>query len=160
MRFATDVDRRRVSLTLPKKQYSLDGVRIAAYVFDSRADVELTESVDSRRLTLTAKRKTVLREDLERLGGEFLNELLNQEYRFVVGRFNKKISDLPVTQVLFCAGGGENPPGPRAEESTPEFQAEVQALLKDAREEIARTMPKKIAPQGNPLPAAKEAADA
>ena len=160
MRFVTDIDARTVSLVLPKKQYSLDAVRIAAYVFASRATASLTDSGAGFKLTLTLKKKSAGREDLERLGGEFLNELLNQEYRFVVGRFNKKISDLTVTQVLFCAGGGENPPGPRAEESTPEFKAEVEALMKETRAEIARTMPKKIAPQGNPLPPVKESADA
>ena len=160
MKFAVDAARRTVTLALPKKQYSVDAARIAAYVFDSRAAASLTDAGATLRLTLTAKKKSAVREDLERLGGEFLNELLNQEYRFVVGRFNRKISDLTVTQVLFCAGGGENPPGPRVEESTPEFRADVEALMAEARAEIARTMPKKIAPQGNPLPPANEGVDA
>ena len=160
MRVETDVKARTASLTLPKKLYSVDAVRIAAHIFDTRAEASLKDAGSSLRLTLTAKKKTVAAEDLERLGGEVLNELLNQEYRFIVGRFNQKIASLTVTQTLFSARGGETPPAPPAGESTPEFMAETERLMGIAREEISRTMPKRIAPQGNPLPPASEEAGA
>ena len=47
-----------------------------------------------------------------------------------------------------------------AGEDTPEFKKQVEALLKQAREEIRKTMPKKLPPQGTPLPPVKEDASA
>ncbi len=145
-----------ISFSISKKMYSKQAVQIAAHVFDSRAKILLGESGGDFDLTLQSNRKTVTAEDLSALAGEFTNELLNQEYRFIVGGFNQKISNLIVTQVLFAARGGETPPQPRIEEQTPEFVAEVDKLLCQAKEEISRTMPKKIAPQGKVLPPAPE----
>ncbi len=156
MEFTTDMTERSVSFELPKKMYSKDAVQIAAHVFDSRARVLLAEEKGSYSLALETKRKTATEDDLKALGGEFVNELLNQEYRFIVGKFNQKISGLIVTQAMFAARGGENPPGPSPEEQTPEFKAEVAKLMKQAADEIKRTMPKKIAPQGTVLPPAPE----
>ena len=158
MRFDIDEAERSVSFEVAKKVYSRDGLDIAVQVFGSKAEVYLDETPKSFGLTLQAKKKTAGAADLERLAGEFLVELLNQEYRFVVGRFNSKISSLIVTQALFCARGGETPPAPCAEEQTPEFKAETARLMKTAQDEIKRTMPKKLPPQGNPLPPAKEEA--
>ncbi|MBI3554088.1 MAG: hypothetical protein HY077_16450 [Elusimicrobia bacterium] len=152
----TDVQERSVSFSIAKKLYSKEGLQIAAHIFDSRAEVYVGESKSTHDLVLKAKRKTVAKDDLERLGGEFLNELLNHEYRFIVGRFNSKIASLIVTQAMFAARGGEEPPKAAPEEQTSEFKAEVQTLMREAQGEIERTMPKKIAPQGTVLPPAPE----
>src|SRR6185369_14749388 len=95
-----------VSLELPCAMYARQSIEIAAQVFSARADVLLGEDDETFELTLRAKKKTVQNCDLEALGGEFLNELLNQEYRMVVGNFNRKVSSLIVTQALFSARGG------------------------------------------------------
>lgn len=148
---------RTVSFTVPAAAYSEDSVRIAAHIFDRRAGVAAAADKKSIDVELTAKAKTADAAALRRLGGEFLNELLNQEYRALVHRFNGKIAGLVVTQALFSARGGEKPPE-QADESAPEFRADVEALMREAREEIARTMPKKIPPQGPPIgPRPKEA---
>lgn len=156
MRLETDLEERSVSFDVPKKLYSMDALRITAQVFSSKADVYLDESAKAFELTLKAKRRDAAQPQLEMLAGEFGNELLNQEYRFIVGRFNQKISSLIITQTLMAARGGEKPAGPAAEEQTPEFKAKVAQLMDDAQAEVLRTMPKKIAPQGNPLPPVKE----
>lgn len=157
--FDVDVNERTVSFSVPKSLYSMEALRIAAHVFDGRAEVGADETKTEYELSLTSRRKAATKDELEALGGEFLNELLNQEYRFLVGKFNAKLANLVVTQTLFAARGGENPPAPPAEEQTPEFQAQVAELMKKAADEIARTMPKRIAPQGNPLPPAPEEAN-
>jgi hypothetical protein len=110
-------------------------------------------SEDSKEydIVLTAKRKGSA-ELLTQLAGTFLNELLNQEYRFVVGRFNQKISGLIVTRALLAARGGEKPMETPAEEKTPEFARETERLMREAEAEMLRTMPKKLPPQGLPLP--------
>lgn len=90
----TDVPERSVSFDIPKKIYSMDALRIAAQTLSSKIDVYLTESKTDFEVTLKAKRRDAGEPQLEALAGEFGNELLNQEYRFIVGRFNQKISSL------------------------------------------------------------------
>ena len=156
MRLETDVKERQVSFEVPKKIYTMDALRIAAQILAPKIDVYLDESKTDYEVTLQAKRRDAGEAQLTALAGEFGNELLNQEYRFIVGRFNAKISSLIVTQALMAARGGETPAGLPVEEQMPEFKAKIAALVKNAEAEVARTMPKKIADQGNPLPPAKE----
>lgn len=160
MNLTIDQKDRSVSFALPRAVYSREGIEIAAQVFSNRTEVLLGEDDDGFELTLRSKRKTPQSCELEALGGEFLNELLNQEYRMVVGKFNRKISSLIVTQALFSARGGETPAAKPAGEDTPEFKKQVSELLKQAREEIRKTMPKKLPPQGTPLPPQREEAGA
>jgi His-Xaa-Ser system protein HxsD len=145
-----------MKVVLAKKIYSMDSLLIAAQVLSAKLNVYLDETKSSYEVTLEAKRKDLDAAKLAALAGEFGNELLNQEYRFIVGRFNSKISSLIVTQTLMAARGGETPAAPPAGESTPEFKALVASLMRNAEAEVARTMPKKIPHQGTPLPPVKE----
>lgn len=145
-----------MKLALAKKIYSKDSLLIAAQILSPKLNVYLDETKTSYEVTLEAKRKDGGPDKLAALAGEFGNELLNQEYRFIVGRFNSKISSLIVTQTLMAARGGEVPAGAPAGESTPEFRATVAALMQNAEAEVARTMPKKIPHQGTPLPPVQE----
>lgn len=140
-------------MKLSKKIYSKDALLIAAQVLSTKVNVYLEEDKASFDVTLEAKRKDA---DLAALEGEFGNELLNQEYRFLVGRFNSKISSLIVTQTLMAARGGETPAAAPAAEATPEFRKLVADLVKNAEAEVARTMPRKISDQGTVLPPVKE----
>lgn len=152
--FDTELKDKTVSFMIPSAVYSQDAVRIAAHIFSARAEVLMGSEGKDLVLSLKARRAKT-REELEFLGGEFLNELLNQEYRFIVSRFNAGSANMIVTQALFSARGGDKPLAP---EPVPDakFKAETARLMKQAREEIARTMPKKIAPQGAPLPPLQE----
>ena len=151
-----DAEEGTVTFSLAKSQYSMEALQIAAHIFDRRAEVRFDESKTEYEITLEAKRKKLDAPALEAIGGEFVNELLNQEYRFVVGKFNQKISTLIVAQALLAARGGEAPAGLPPEEQTPEFQAEVAALMAESAAEIARTMPRKLPPQGSIFPPEKE----
>lgn len=145
-----------MKLELAKKIYSKDSLLIAAQVLSSKVNVYLEETKSAYKVTLEAKRKDADAAKMRALAGEFGNELLNQEYRFLVGRFNAKISSLIVTQTLMAARGGETPAPAPAGESTPEFKEMVLALMRNAQAEVARTMPPKIPHQGTPLPPVKE----
>lgn len=146
MKMSVDRAERSVSFSAPRKIYSDDSVRIAAHVFSNRAEVYREAAKGAHALTLVAKRKDLDEAALAALGGEFLNEMLNQEYRFVVARFNRKVADVIAAQTLLSARGGENP-APPAEDSA-ELKAETARLTAEAEAEIARTMPKKLPPQG------------
>jgi His-Xaa-Ser system protein HxsD len=146
MKMSVDRAERSVSFSAPRAVYSDDAVRIAAHVFSNRVDVYHEPSKTAHALTLVAKRRDLDEKALEALGGEFLNEMLNQEYRFVVARFNRKVADLIAAQTLLSARGGENPAAPAPE--TEELKAETVRLMAEAAAEIKRTMPKKLAPQG------------
>jgi His-Xaa-Ser system protein HxsD len=150
MDFDVDEKAGTVTLTAPKSQYSLEAIQIAAHVFDRGAEVSVSEDDAEYEIALKSKRKASA-EQLVDLGGSFLNELLNQEYRFVVGRFNQKISSLIVTRALLAARGGEKPRETPPEEDTPEFRRETERLVREAEEEIRRTMPRRLPPQGRPL---------
>ena len=156
MELDIDAKERSVSFDVPKKIYSMDAVRIAAQVLSSKIDTYLDESKSDYEVTLKAKRKDAGAEQLSALAGEFGNELLNQEYRFVVGRFNSKISSLIVTQALMAARGGEKGTSVPPEENTPEFKAKIADLVKNAEAEVSRTMPRKIPHQGVAMTPAKE----
>jgi His-Xaa-Ser system protein HxsD len=156
MKLDFDLKNRTVGFSVAKKLYSREALQIAAHIFDSRAEVRAAEGSSAFEIELAAKRKSAGAPELTALAGDFVNELLNQEYRFVVSAFNKKIASLIVTQTLVAARGGENPPAPPEGENTPEFKAKVDALMAEAAAEIKRTMPKKLPPQGNPLPPAEE----
>lgn len=152
MKIAVDAAARSVSLSVPRSVYSEDAVRIAALVLSSRAEAYHEATRAAHELTLVARRKTASAAELEALGGDFLNELLNQEYRFVVARFNRKIADRIVAQTLYAARGGDNPPPARhPAEDTAEFKAEAARLMAAAAEEIKRVMPKRLPPQGRPM---------
>lgn len=151
MKLDIDAKAREVSFSVPSKVYSEDALRIAAAVFDSRCEASAYTGGRRHELTLKA-RKELDAAGLRSLAGEFRNELLNQEYRFLVARFNRKIADLIAAQTLLAARGGEHPPAAPEGEKSPEFQAEVRKLVAEAEEEIRRTMPKRIPPQGSPIP--------
>ena len=156
MELDIDAKERSVSFDVPKKIYSMDAVRIAAQVLSIKIDTYLDESKTDYEVTLKAKRKDAGAEQLSALAGEFGNELLNQEYRFVVGRFNSKISSLIVTQALMAARGGEKGTSVPDGEKTPEFKEKVRVLMANAEAEVSRTMPKKLPPQGVAMTPAKE----
>lgn len=149
MKIVVDAAERSVEVSVPRKIYSDDSVRIAAMVFSGRAEIYYDKTKTEHALTLVARRKDLDAAALERLGGDCLNELLNQEYRAQWARFHRKIADRVVAQVLLAARGGETPaPLPK---DSPELEAETKRLMAAAADEIARTMPKRIPPQGAPM---------
>lgn len=151
MNATIDAKAREATVTLPTSVYSDEGLRITAAVFEARCEVFHEAGKGKFTLTLAARRKDLDVKALEALSGEFLNELLNQEYRFVVSRFNRRIADLIVTQALLSARGGENPPAAPAGENDPAFKAEVAKLLAETSAEIKKTMPRRLPPQGGPI---------
>ena len=107
-------------LSVPKAVYTEAGLRMAALVFAKRAAICIEKSAGGWVLDLP-----------EAMAGDFLNELLNQEYRFLVADLNGNAASLQATQALFAARGGENPPPAPAEDAA--FKKKAAALLMAAR---------------------------
>ena len=151
MKLDCDAKKKEVRFTVSPAIYGEDVLRLAAHVFERSAEAYAEKTRGGVEVTLSAKAKTDA-DGLEKLGREFLNELLNQRYRRIVGEANKELAALLVTQALFSARGGENRPAPAP--LTPEQEKEAARLMAEAQAEIDRTMPKRIAPQGRPIPEA------
>ncbi|MFH1723461.1 MAG: hypothetical protein ABII00_02450 [Elusimicrobiota bacterium] len=139
-------------LTVSKRVYSEEALKLAANVFSRRAQAEFAEAENGWEVTLLPRSRRASKggrvrrppgvdagprarglAELKALEGEFLNELLSQEYRVLVSGFNKRIAGVLVTQALFSARGGENPPKPPKESAA--FKKEAAKLLREAKEE-------------------------
>lgn len=145
---STDAAEREAALSVPKAVYSARALEIAAHVFTKRAEVYVGETKSAWDLTLKAHRKDLSEAQLAALAGDFLVELLNQEYRFLVSDLNKDIAGLQATQALFAARGGEAPPP--APEDDADLKKVRSALLADARKEMERLGLKRRASPGTP----------
>lgn len=147
----TDVKEREASVRLPKAVTSQAALELAAQVFAKRAEAFVGETKAEWELTLKARRPGATEAQLAALAGDFLVELLNQEYRFLVSALNKDVASLQSAQALFAARGGENPPSPPKEDAA--FKKLAAKLLAEAKAELAKSAPKRAARAGKtPVP--------
>lgn len=123
-------------LRLSKSVYSRTALEISAAAFAKRAEVYVGETKSEWDLEFKSLRKKPTEAQMTALGGDFLNELLSQEYRFLVSSMNKDVASLQATQALWAASGGEGRPVPPKE--TAAFKKEAAALLKAAVSEFSR----------------------
>jgi His-Xaa-Ser system protein HxsD len=100
----TDLD--RVVVPVDTTIYPLDAVYGAAYVFLDRAYVVLEkEKAATIRVSLTSKTPAT-RDALMALGGEFVNELLNQAIRANLDESARKIREYIVVKSHYGRGTG------------------------------------------------------
>jgi His-Xaa-Ser system protein HxsD len=95
-------DGRRVSFTLDENIYPRDAVFGAAYLFLDRCYLFFTRPGESQvEVRLKPKEETDA-EGLERLAGEFGNELLNQVVRQRVGESTAQIREYYMAKAFFA----------------------------------------------------------
>lgn len=123
-----------VRLKLGKPLYGAEGLAAGALALGPRAQV----FVDETKATFSVEIKpgrALSEAGLRALGGEFLNEALNHEYRQSVVRFNAPLTQA-VFSPLFAKGFPEVPADP-LEELEPQVKADrerdVAELLAQAR---------------------------
>lgn len=93
----------KITLFVDPKIYSLEAILGACYVFIDRAYVFLDEDRKKKiKIFFKSKKKVPLRE-LNKLAGEFQNELLNYSLRSVINKSNRKIREYIVGSALFSA---------------------------------------------------------
>ncbi|MBI5598006.1 MAG: hypothetical protein HY928_18140 [Elusimicrobia bacterium] len=116
-----------MSVKVPKAVYSERALAIAARTFSRRAEVFVEETKTHWVLTLEPRAK----EALAALEGDFLNEALSQECRFLTAEFNETIASLQETQALLAARGGEAPAAPVKPDAA--LEKEAAALMAAVR---------------------------
>ncbi len=84
-------------LSFERAVYDPEAVRLAAVVFENRADISLAEREDRCEATLKTGRGGV---DFARLCGEFCNEVLNQDLRLSLARKNRRIVEMMTAHIL------------------------------------------------------------
>jgi len=97
----------RIKVTVDSKIYPLEAVYGAAYVFLDKAYLRL-EGDPKKKITIAIKGKSKLsKKEIEKLAGEFLNELLNYSLRYQISRQNRRIREYIVGSALLGAAGEE-----------------------------------------------------
>jgi len=89
-----------------KAVYSAEAVKLAAYVFSEKADIELTSSalgIEAEVSPLSGGGSPDARNSVA--AGEFANEALNQQCRLDLAVSNGKIANMIVTKALLSALG-------------------------------------------------------
>ncbi|HMV66163.1 MAG TPA: His-Xaa-Ser system protein HxsD [Myxococcota bacterium] len=96
-------DGRRVSFTLDESLYPRDAVYGAAYLFLDRCYLFFTRPSDgSVEVRLKPKDDEAGKAGLEKLAGEFANELLNQVVRQRVGEATAQIREYYMAKAFFA----------------------------------------------------------
>jgi His-Xaa-Ser system protein HxsD len=95
-------DGRRVSFTLDEAIYPRDAVYGAAYIFVDRAFVFLTRPADDRIEVRLKPKEETDKAGLEKLAGEYANELLNQVVRVRVGESTAQIREYYMAKAFFA----------------------------------------------------------
>jgi His-Xaa-Ser system protein HxsD len=95
-------DERRVAFVLDESIYPRDAVYGAAYVFVDRAWVFLSRPADQKIEVRLRTKAATDAAGLERLAGEFANELLNQVVRLRIGEATSKIREYTMARAFFA----------------------------------------------------------
>ncbi len=95
-------DGRRVSFVLDESIYPRDAVYGAAYLFVDRCFLFLTRPGDNAIEVRMKPKEEATSADLEKLAGEFANELLNQVVRLRVGESTSQIREYYMAKAFFA----------------------------------------------------------
>jgi His-Xaa-Ser system protein HxsD len=95
------LDDRRVIFVVDEDIYPRDAVYGAAYLFVDRCFVFLARPADQRIEVRLKARDAADAAALERLAGEFANELLNQVLRWRVGESTAKLREYTLARAFF-----------------------------------------------------------
>jgi len=85
--------------------YPMDAVYGTSYVFLDRCYVYLDKSADKRIVIVLRGKEAMDAETLERLAGDFSNELLHQVLRTRIAKRTGKVREMIIGRALFSAEG-------------------------------------------------------
>jgi len=104
-----DVSKNQVSISVDPKIYDLEVVFGAAYVYLERAYIYLDGDTKGNILVYLKGKEKLNKKQLENLGGDFCNELINYSLRYQISKRNKKIREYIVSRALIGALGENGP---------------------------------------------------
>lgn len=110
----------QVLITVSSKIYPLEAIYGAAYVFLNRSYIFLDENKKGEILITLKGKEKMDKKQLEDLGGEFYNELLNYSIRIGISKNNQKIREYIIGRALIGALGEEE----EVKEEEPEEEIE------------------------------------
>ncbi len=162
--FSFELTEREVVFDLDEELYPRDAIYGAAYLFIDRCYVFLSRPADAvvkvRLRTRTPKPEA----ELEALGGEFANELLNQLLRLRIGRATARIRETYITRAFFADEPDSTIADLLAEldaEELEEDPLEIQVPWETAQEQPDEEQPDKEQPaQEQPAKSAKDGSGA
>ena len=96
---STGRKRAATELMLHHGIYSAEALKLASFVFAGRADIRIRPGKKVSHVSLNGAD--------ERLAGEFLNEVLNQQCRLDLAKKNSRIAGIITTKALLSAAGGK-----------------------------------------------------
>ena len=98
-----NLEKNYVELTIDSNIYSLETVYAATYAFLDKAYVILDGDPEEEIIIKLKAKKDKNKEELERVAGEFLNELINSGLRLKIAKRNKKTKEYIMSAALIGA---------------------------------------------------------
>lgn len=93
-----------IKIALDNKIYNIEAILNACYTFIERAYIFLDSDSQGRKITVLMKSKQNFSpKKIERLKGEFMNELLHNALRYTISKNNKKLREYIVGRALYSA---------------------------------------------------------
>lgn len=86
------------TLVLDTGIYSGEAVKLAAFVFEGKAEIKVSAGKRCLRVTVPG-------DGAERISGEFMNEVLNQQCRIDLAKKKSRIAGIIATKALLSAAG-------------------------------------------------------
>ena len=98
-----NLEKNYVEITIDSNIYSLETVYAATYAFLDKAYVILDGDPEEEIIIKLKAKKDKDKEELERVAGEFLNELINSGLRLKIAKRNKKTKEYIMSAALIGA---------------------------------------------------------
>jgi His-Xaa-Ser system protein HxsD len=93
----------KITIKIAPRIYPLEVIYGAAYSFVDRAYIDIGGNPKRQVLVTLAGKEDLSRKELERLAGEFRNELLNYALRRAISQNNKELREYIVSRALFSS---------------------------------------------------------
>ena len=93
----------KIKIVIDLKVYSLDAIYGATYIFIDQAYIFL-DSVGKNKVAVFLKsKKKLTKKQIEKMEGEFMNELLNYSLRISLAKNSKKIRERIIEMALYSS---------------------------------------------------------
>ncbi len=99
--FNFELGEREIRFDVDEDLYSLDAIYGASYLFVDRCYVFLARPADKKVSVRLRSKGPAKEEELEALGGEFANELLNSQLRFRLARSTAALREQYMSKAFF-----------------------------------------------------------